>query len=201
MKMYFYYGVMGSSKTAIALMKVFSFEEHGKSVLLLKPSLDVRDGKALLKSRMGLSKEAVVLRYGYGIGSTVNGVGKYDVVIVDESQFLTADQVDELREIADSSTMVMCYGLKTDYMGKLFAGSKRLIELADCIREIPSPCLCGKKAIMNAKYVGNRIIYDGNQLDLGGNEKYVGLCHSCWKKGNVTINDVKRDVFLKLEFA
>ena len=183
MKMYFYYGVMGSSKTACALIKEFSFKEHGKKVLLLKPSLDTRDGKALIRSRIGLSKEAVVLKPENSIKSGVPHVENYDVIIVDEAQFLTFLQVNELREIADFSAMVMCYGLKTDYMGQLFEGSKRLIELADCIREIPSPCLCGKKAIMNAKYVGNKVVYSGGQIELGGNERYIGMCHKCWKKG------------------
>ena len=93
--------------------------------------------------------------------------------------------MDELREITNSGTMVMCYGLKTDYMGKLFEGSKRLIELADSIREIQSMCKCGRKAIINARYNGNKIIYDGEQIDIGGNDKYVALCHQCWKKGTL----------------
>ena len=81
--------------------------------------------------------------------------------------------------------MVMCYGLKTDYMGKLFDGSKRLIELADSIREIQSMCKCGRKAIINARYNDGKIIYDGKQIDIGGNDKYIALCHQCWKNGAI----------------
>ena len=185
MKMYFYYGVMGSSKTAIALMKNFSFKEHGSKVVLCKPITDKRDGKTVIRSRIGLFEESVVIGSSETFKRTVKNIEKYNIVIVDEAQFLTKEQVDELRELTDSSLMVMCYGLKTDYMGNLFKGSKRLLELSDCIREIPSPCICGKKATMNARYIGNKIIYSGEQIDLGGNEKYIGLCHTCWKQGVV----------------
>lgn len=201
MKMYFFYGVMNSSKTAMALMKDFSFAEHGKKVVLLKPSLDKRDGEVILKSRIGLLKKAVVVNTFKTIKETVKDVESYDVIIVDEAQFLTVNQVNELRTLADNSPMVMCYGLKTDYMGNLFQGSKRLIEVSDCIRELPAPCLCGKKAIMNAKYIGNKIIYRGDQIDLGGNEKYIGLCHSCWKSGTIKkdLEEIKASVFVNFE--
>lgn len=185
MKMYFYYGVMGSSKTAMALMKSFSFKEHGKKVVLLKPETDKRDGKTVLKSRIGLFENAVTINKNNTFKETIKNIEEYDILIVDEAQFLTSGQVDELRDLADSSFMIMCYGLKTDYMGNLFEGSKRLLELSDCIREIPSPCLCGQKATMNARYIGNKIIYSGEQIDLGSNEKYVGLCHNCWKSGTI----------------
>ena len=200
MKMYFFYGVMNSSKTAMALMKDFSFAEHGKRVVLLKPSLDKRDGEVILKSRIGLLKKAVVINTRRTIKETVKDIKSYDVIIVDEAQFLTVGQVDELRALADEFPMVMCYGLKTDYMGHLFEGSKRLIEVSDCIRELPAPCVCGKKAIMNAKYVGDKIIYQGDQVDLGGNEKYIGLCHSCWKSG-VIKKELQKigSVFVNLE--
>ena len=201
MKMYFFYGVMNSSKTAMALMKSFSFTEHGKKVVLLKPSLDKRDGEVILKSRIGLLKKAVVVSTSKTIKETVKDIEGYDVVIVDEAQFLAAKQVNELRALADNSPMVMCYGLKTDYMGNLFEGSKRLIEVSDCIRELPSPCLCGKKAVMNAKYIGNKIIYEGEQLELGGNEKYIGLCHACWKSGTIKkdLEEIKAGVFMNFE--
>ena len=185
MKMYFYYGVMGSSKTASALMKKFSFEEKNRKVVLLKPSIDNRDGKTIVKSRMGLFCEAVTVTPQGSITEALRGMESFDVIIVDEAQFLTAPQVDELRRLTDSGVMVMCYGLKTDYMGKLFEGSQRLIELSDSIREIQSMCKCGRKAIINARYNGNKIIYDGEQIDIGGNDKYIALCHQCWEKGSL----------------
>lgn len=183
MKMYFYYGVMGSGKTALALIKKFSFEEHGKKVLLLKPSTDNRDGRTTVKSRMGLDCEALVVDKTCSIAESLGSNKNVDIIIVDEAQFLTKSQVDELRELADHGIMVMCYGLKTDYMGYLFEGSKRIIEVADSIREIPAPCKCGKKAIINARYDGSKIVYSGNQVDIGGNDKYVAVCYKCWKKG------------------
>ena len=183
MKMYFFYGVMGSSKTAMALMKKFSFEEHGKNVALLKPSVDTRDGKDFVKSRIGISCEALVVDKIQSVKDVLSNFNNLDIIIVDEAQFLTENQVDELRELADRGIMVMCYGLKTDYMGKLFEGSKRILEIADSIREIQSPCKCGRKAIINARYNGSKIIYSGDQIDIGGNDKYTAMCYKCWKKG------------------
>ena len=185
MKMYFYYGVMGSSKTAMALMKKFSFEEHGKKVLLLKPSIDNRDGKTLVKSRVGLACEAIVVDKNKSIFEIVENVKSTSVIIVDESQFLSETQVDQLRELVNRGIMVMCFGLKTDYMGHLFEGTKRIIEVADSIREIQSPCKCGRKAIVNARYHGSKIIYSGSQIDIGGNDKYMAMCYQCWKKGTL----------------
>ena len=166
MKMYYFYGVMGSSKTAMALMKKFSFEEHGKKVLLVKPALDLRDG---------------VLEKGEALQEKVKKLEKYDVIITDESQFFTENQIEELRLLADEKYMVMCFGLKTDYMSRLFEGSKRLLEVADCIREVPTSCICGKKAVLNLKMEGGRVVEDGEQIDLGGEEKYLPVCHNCYR--------------------
>lgn len=185
MKLYYYYGVMGSSKTANALMKKFNFEEHGRNVVLLKPSIDNRDGKLTVKSRVGLSCEAVLVDKESKISQILKDQKYIDIIIVDEAQFLTASQVDELRDFANRGVMVMCYGLKTDFMGKLFEGSKRLVEVADTIREIQSMCKCGRKAIINARYEGDEIIYNGDQFDIGGNDKYVALCYQCWVKGEI----------------
>ena len=184
MKMYFYYGAMGSSKTANALMTRFSWEDKGKKVALLKPSIDNRDGVDIVKSRAGLMAQAILIYPNSTIKEVLpDPVEEYDNLIVDEAQFLTKVQVDELRDIADSGTFVMCYGLKADFMGNLFEGSKRILELADSLREIVTMCPCGKKAIMNARYSGNRILYEGEQVVVGGNESYMALCHRCYKKG------------------
>lgn len=186
MKLYFYYGVMGSSKTANALMKKFNFEEHGRKVALVKPSIDTRYGEKIVKSRMGLECEALLISREDTVLDVLGENHNFDIIIVDEAQFLTTSQVNELRELADNGVMVMCYGLKTDYMGKLFEGSKRLLEVCDTIREIQSMCSkCSKKAIINARYNGDKIIYDGNQIDIGGNDKYVALCYKCWSEGKV----------------
>ena len=192
MKMYFYYGVMGSSKTANALMNRFSWEDKGKKVALLKPSIDNRDGVDIVKSRAGLMAKAILIYPNSTIREVLpNPVEEYDNLIVDEAQFLSKEQVDELREIADNGTFVMCYGLKADFMGNLFEGSKRILELADSLREIVTMCPCGKKAIMNARYSGNKILYEGEQVVVGGNESYIALCHRCYKKGVIPMEAVE----------
>lgn len=186
MKMYYYYGVMGSSKTANALMTKFNFEEHGKKVILMKPSIDNRDGVTIVKSRIGIEAEAILIGTEASVKEILKDEPDIDLIIVDEAQFLNARQIDELRDLANLGISVMCYGLKTDYMGHLFEGSQRLLEIADTIREIKSMCKCGRKAIMNGRYVNGKIIYEGDtSIDIGGNDKYIALCHQCWKKGIV----------------
>lgn len=171
---------MSSSKTATALMKKFTFEEHGKKVLLAKPSIESRDGKSVLKSRIGLESEAIPLKENETFEGKIIDLNKYNVIITDESQFFTEKQIEELRRLADQKYIVMCYGLKTDYKSRLFTGSKRLLELADCIREIPTPCGCGRKAILNLKVNEGKVIIEGPQVDLGGDEKYLPMCHFCY---------------------
>lgn len=191
MKMYFYYGAMGSSKTANALMTRFSWEDKGKKVALLKPSIDNRDGVDVVKSRAGLMAKAILIYPDSKIRDVLPAPAEeYDNLIVDEAQFLTKEQVDELRDIVDKGTFVMCYGLKADFMGNLFEGSKRILELADSLREIVTMCPCGKKAIMNARYSGNKILYEGEQVVVGGNESYMALCHRCYKKGIIPLEAV-----------
>lgn len=190
MKMYFYYGAMGSSKTANALMTRFSWEDKGKKVALLKPSIDNRDGVDIVKSRAGLMAQAILVYPDSKIRDVLPAPAEeYDNIIVDEAQFLTKEQVDELRDIVDKGTFVMCYGLKADFMGNLFEGSKRILELADSLREIVTMCPCGKKAIMNARYSGNKILYEGEQVLVGGNESYIALCHRCYKKGYISLDE------------
>ncbi len=189
MKMYFYYGAMGSSKTANALMTRFNWEDKGKKVALLKPSIDTRDGADIVKSRAGLMATARLVFPSGTIQDALDAPAcEYDNIIVDEAQFLTRAQVDELRDIADEGTFVMCYGLKADFMGNLFEGSKRILELADSLREVVTMCPCGKKAIMNARYSGNKILYEGEQVVVGGNESYIALCHRCYKKGYLDLD-------------
>jgi Thymidine kinase len=185
-KLYFYYGVMSSSKTANALMKKFNFEENGREVALIKPSIDTRYGKTIVKSRAGLSSEAFLVKSDDKIEDVIGQNNRFEIIVADEAQFFTEAQIDELRKFVDQGIMVMCYGLRTDYTGHLFEGSRRLLEVADTIREIPSMCAkCGRKAIMNARYSGQKIIYEGNPIDIGGEDKYITLCHQCWKTGEL----------------
>ena len=170
-------------------MTRFSWEDKGKKVALLKPSIDNRDGVDIVKSRAGLTAKAILAYPNSKIREVLPAPAEeYDNIIVDEAQFLTKEQVNELRDIADNGTFVMCYGLKADFMGNLFEGSKRILELADSLREIVTMCPCGKKAIMNARYSGNKILYEGEQVLVGGNESYIALCHRCYKKGTIALD-------------
>ena len=184
-KLYFRYGSMNSSKTANVLMTRFNYIEKGFSVLLLKPSIDSRDGSGVIKSRIGLEAECVAFNPTDNLLDLV-GEMQLDCVIVDECQFATVDQIEQLKKITELIKIpVFCYGLRTDYMSKLFDASKRLFEIADSISEIKSICHCGSKAIINARYAEDKIIYDGEQIDIGGNDKYMGLCYKCWKEGKL----------------
>lgn len=183
-KLYFKYGAMGSSKTANALITKFNYEERGMKVWLIKPSVDVRDGVSAVRSRIGLSAEATVVTPDIDLFKEYQTLPHYDVIIADECQFFTAEQIDQLRKIVDElSVPVLCYGLRTDFLTCLFPGSRRLFEVADSVTEIKTICSCGKKAIVNARIDGDgKIVTEGGQIMLGGNDSYVAMCHSCWKR-------------------
>ena len=186
-KLYFKYGSMGSSKTAQALITRYNYMENGMNVWLVKPSADVRDGAVILRSRVGLEAPAEVISPEMNIRDEYDKHEKIDVIIVDECQFLTAAQIDQLREIVDDEDIpVLCYGLRTDFRSTLFEGSRRLFEVADTITEIKSICDCGAKATTNARIDSDGyVVTEGNQLLLGGNDCYVAMCHKCW------IRDIK----------
>ena len=184
-KLYFKFGAMGSSKSAQALITKFNYEELGMSVWLIKPSIDDRDGADVIKSRIGLSASAQVITPEQSIIEEYKKAGKYDVIISDEAQFFTPEQIDDLRNLVDDEDIpVLCFGLRTDFQTHFFPGSKRLMELADSMTEIKTVCACGKKATVNARIDENgNIVYRGNQVMLGGNDSYVAMCHKCWKEG------------------
>ena len=183
-KLYFKYGAMGSSKTAQALITKFNYEERGMSVWLIKPSTDTRDGAKMIRSRIGLTAEAEVIAPNDDIRARFDAIGRRNVIIADECQFLTPQQVDQLRDIVDEEDVpVLCFGLRTDFLTKMFPGSARLFELAASITEIKTICECGSKATVNAR-IGpdGRVVTEGEQVLLGGNDTYLAMCHSCWKK-------------------
>ena len=184
-KLYFKFGAMGCSKTAQALITKFNYEERGMKVLLLKPSVDVRDGEEIVKSRIGLTAKAVVVNDKEDLYKEYKE--KYrdrDVIIVDECQFLTPEQVDELGQIViDFNVPVLCFGLRTDFLTHLFPGSRRLFEIAESITEIKSVCKCGAKATVNARLDDDgNVVYSSEQVCLGGNDRYVAMCRNCWLK-------------------
>ena len=186
-KLYFKYGAMGSSKTAQALMCRFNYLQKGFDVFLFKPQADnrcVEGGIPLVSSRIGLKSECIEfskddsflqLAKNYGI------IKPASVIIIDEAQFMTRQQVNEIKEISQNLP-VLCYGLLTNFKTELFEGSKRLVEIADSITEIKSVCKCGKKATVNARIINGKIADDGEEQFIGGDESYEGMCYSCFIK-------------------
>ena len=185
-KLYFKYGAMGSSKTAQALITKYNYEENGLSVWLIKPSADTRDGVDILKSRIGLEAQVEIIPPQTDVYKLFKETRwESDVIIADECQFLTREQIDQLRQIVnDFDIPVMCFGLRTDFQTKLFPGSLRLMEIADTIQEIKTICDCGNKATVNARIDGEGyIITEGDQVFLGGNDAYIAMCHRCYIRG------------------
>ena len=183
-KLYFKYGAMGSSKSAQALITQFNYEELGMSVWLIKPSVDTRDGADIIKSRIGLQRSARVITPEQNIAGEYAKLEKHDVIIADEAQFFTPEQIDQLRGLVDDEDIpVLCFGLRTDFLTHFFPGARRLMELADSITEIKTVCECGRKATVNARIDGTgRIVTEGAQVFLGGNDSYIAMCHKCWKR-------------------
>ena len=186
-KLYFKYGAMGSSKTAQALMCKFNYEQKGFFVFLFKPSIDTRtkiDGKSVVHSRIGLSSSCIEFEKNFNFVEYLKSQ-KYDkeksVIIVDECQFLTKKQVEELKNIS-LEIPVLCYGLLTNFKTELFEGSKRLVELAESITEIKSICRCGRKATVNARFLNGKIVTKGEEILIGADEKYEGMCYRCFQK-------------------
>ncbi len=185
-KLYFKYGAMGSSKTAQALITKYNYEENDMSVWLIKPSADTRDGAHIIRSRIGLQAQCEAIAPDRDIYTRFRDgfCQNCHAVIVDECQFLTPEQVEQLRAIVnDFSVPVMCFGLRTDFQTRLFPGSRRLMELADCIEEIKTMCDCGAKATVNARISDGYIVTEGAQVVLGGNDSYIAMCHRCYIRG------------------
>ena len=168
-KLYFKYGAMGSSKTAQALITKFNYEERGMTVWLVKPALDDRDGADMLRSRIGLEAAAEVIPAGTDIRQRWKARGgkeKFDVIISDEAQFFTPEQIEAFRDIVDEENVpVLCFGLRTDFQTHTFPGSKRLLELADSLTEIKTICACGAKATVNARLTADgKVVTAGEQV-------------------------------------
>ena len=201
-KLYFRYGAMGSSKSANILMVRYNYEERGQYAVLLKPRTDNRDGKHEIQSRIGLSAPAeYVDEFLKEISEswddetseyTYHGK-KVDAILVDETQFISPEEVDRLSDIVYFYNIpVLCYGLRTDFLNHLFPGSRRLMEIADVIEEVPTVCWCGKRAQCNTRYANGKIVREGAQIMLGSNESYVALCRKHYKEGRLWKN-VKAD--------
>ncbi len=184
---------MNSSKSTMLLTKAYSFQERNIPFIYIKPKVDTRNGVNTISSRIGISRPCTPVSTDTNIFdyiqnavelASVTGGDKFEWVLVDEAQFLTSVQVEQLAAIVDELDInVMCYGLRTDFQTKLFEGSKRLLELADNIEELKISCECGRKAIVNTRIDKNgEIVLDGEQIEIGGNDRYISLCRRCYHK-------------------
>lgn len=183
-KLYFRYGAMGSGKSIDLLKVAYNYEERGQKVLILTSGIDDRYGVGKVKSRIGIEKEAIIIKEDTNIFNLV--IDKVDCVLVDEVQFLTKDQIYQLSDIVDYLNIpVITYGLKSDFMLEPFLASKYLMVLADVIEEIPTVCWCGKRANVNARIVNGKIVKEGEQIQVGGNESYISLCRKHYKEGKI----------------
>lgn len=185
-KLYFKYGTMGSSKSAQALMCKFNYEQKGMKVMLVKPDLDTRDDSVerMVRSRIGLEAKCLTISPQENFIDMFEAFKEQngcDCIIVDEAQFCTAEQIDQLKYLTQYVS-VLCYGLLNDFRCKLFEGSKRLVELADSLQEIKSICRCGRKSSVNARFVDGKCVDDGPVVLIGGDESYESMCYWCWRE-------------------
>lgn len=184
-QLYFKYGAMGSSKTANALMARFNYEERGQATLLVKPRLDTRDGDHMVSSRIGLTHPCIYFDEMQQM--TDEQLQQYACIIVDEAQFLQKADIYYLVHLVDDCNIpVMCYGLRADFKGDLFPGSEALLVMADKIEEVKTICWCGKKATFNARFdAAGKVLKEGEQVVLGANDQYIGLCRKHWMAGDL----------------
>ncbi len=201
-KVIYKFGTMNSGKSMHLLATAYNFQEHNIPFLVLKSEIDNRDGENVIHSRALGDRECVSIRKDaniYEIVATYTEISgeKLKWILVDESQFLTEEQVEELVAIADNMGInIICYGLRTDFRTRLFPASKRLFELADSVEEIKSSCYCGSKTIVNARINSERqIVTEGAQVEVGGDDRYVSLCRRCYfaKTGHKLYKKVEED--------
>ncbi|MDN3506489.1 MAG: thymidine kinase [Simkaniaceae bacterium] len=181
-KLYFRHGTVGSAKTLNLLAVAHNYRQQGKEVLLLKPALDDRFGREQIKSRAGLEMSADLLIH-EDTDLYLLDLEGVDCILVDEVQFMSPRIIEQLRAISvEKRIPVICYGLRTDFRGHLFDGSKRLLELADSIEEVKATChFCNRKSIMNLRHVNGEAVNDGPVVLVGAEESYFPACYSCYQ--------------------
>lgn len=194
-KLYFRYGTMGSAKTAMLLTTAYNFEERGMAYMCLKPVVDTREKKNVIRSRIGIERECKWIYPETDLYDMVKDIFEQtlsvpDWILVDEAQFLSEAQVDQLARVVDDyGCNIICYGLRTDFQTRLFEGSRRLFEIADSIEEVKSTCNCGRKTIVNARIDSNgQIITEGEQVEIGGNDRYIAVCRKCWRNKRIEMS-------------
>lgn len=186
-KVYFYYSAMNAGKSTVLLQSSYNYHERGMHTMLFVPAVDTRAGGGRIQSRIGLHADAMRLPADENVFEHVKSAHAAQpvaCVLVDEAQFLTRPQVEQLTDVADRLGIpVLCYGLRTDFQGQLFPGSGALLGLADNLIELKTICHCGRKATMNLR-VGpdGRAVKEGAQVEIGGNERYVAMCRRHYKE-------------------
>ena len=185
-KLYFSYSTMNAGKSTVLLQASHNYGERGMKTMLFTAELDNRSKVGNISSRIGLSEKASTFNNDDNLFSSVEkrlSTDKISCVFVDEAQFLTEKQVWELSDVVEILNIpVMCFGLRTDFQGKLFEGSSSLLAIADELKEIKTICHCGKKANMVVRVDSNgKVLKEGAQIEIGGNEKYISLCRKHWK--------------------
>jgi thymidine kinase len=187
-KLTVFFAPMNAGKSAQLQMKAFGYEERNIPYIILKSSIDTRDGNAVIHSRPMGDMKCIIIKPTEDlykrISKELTNRGKLKYVLVDEAQFLKEKQVDQLSDVVDYLDInVICYGLKTDFKTKLFPGSKRLFEIADQVKEIESTCSCGEKNMFNARIDKNgRVLTTGAQVEVGGEDRYLTMCRKCYKE-------------------
>ncbi len=188
-QLYYRYSTMNAGKSIELIKVAYNYEERGKRVLVLVPGVDDRFGKGVVSSRIGVSREAIIVNDDTNLLKLFmeeNAEEKIDCVLVDECQFLRKHHVQELVEIVDSyDTPVLAYGLKNDFRNELFEGSYYMLVYADKIEEIKTICWCGRKATMVARIVDGKFVKTGEQIVIGGNDMYISLCRKHYNDGRV----------------
>lgn len=188
-KLYFKYGCMGSSKSMDLIRTAFNYRERGQNPVVMTSAIDTRVESGTIASRMGFNESAVAITVNMNVYDYINKLIEnekkaVDVLLVDEVNFLTKDQVWQLSDIVDKLDIaVIAFGLRSDFRGQLFPGTEQLMAIADKIEEIKAMCHCGKKATVNARIKGGQVIYEGNQIEVGFG--YTALCRKCWKEGKL----------------
>ena len=190
-KVYFYYSAMNAGKSTVMLQSSYNYHERGMRTLLLTPALDTRAGTGKVRSRIGLEANAIAFAATddlLAVARAEHEGQRLSCVLVDEAQFLSRAQVCQLTEVADVLGIpVLCYGLRTDFQGNLFEGSERLLAVADTLNEIKTICHCGRKATMNLRVdATGRAVREGEQIEIGGNERYVAVCRRHHKTGQAS---------------
>lgn len=186
-KVYFYYSAMNAGKSTVLLQSSYNYQERGMRTVVFAPAIDDRSGLGRVKSRIGLEAPAESFTESDDLLTRVTAYHQnipLSCVLIDEAQFLTAEQVDQCTDIADSLNIpVLCYGLRTDFLGNLFPGSARLLAVADSLIELKTICHCGRKATMNLR-IGpeGKALHEGAQVEIGGNERYVAVCRAHYKE-------------------